>query len=383
MDIRRLMVHKLKKDIHHQPLSSTHRLRTIITLDDSMPSFSLVTLLCKDSRYMAVLDLSDLAIEKIPDAIGDLFNLRYLGLRNSKVKILPKSVEKLSNLLTLDLFGSDIHQLPRGIVKLKKLRHLFAVKIIDTNWRNFHSCSCMYLPNGLENLSDLQTLQALEAQDESIRHLGELKQLRRLRLWNVKGIYCERISESLVQMQYLCSLYVNASDEDEVLLLDVCLPNLQCLSLSGRLAERVLDKSTLFQAVGDLNLFELSLRWSQLIEDPLPTLSRLSTLTLLRFIRAYNGERLAFLTGWFPKLKTLHLVDLPNLNQLEIQQGAMASLEDLALVNLSSMTEVPTGIEFLMPLQYLSFLEITSDFLILLHQCSATRGKQWQHTLRS
>nr|UBY06863.1 NBS-LRR disease resistance protein [Dasypyrum villosum] len=383
MDVRRLTVHKLKKDIDHQPFSSTRRLRTVITLDDIMPSFSQVTLLCKESRYMTVLDLSDLSIEKIPDAIGDLFNLRYLGLRNSKVKILPKSVEKLSNLLTLDLFGSDIRQLPRGIVKLKKLRHLFAVKIIDTNWRKFHSCSCMCLPNGLENLSDLQTLQALEAQDESIRHLGELKQLRRLRLWNVKGIYRERISESLVQMQYLCSLYVNASDEDEVLLLDVCLPNLQCLSLSGRLAEGVLDKSTLFQAVGDLNLFELSLSWSQLREDPLPTLSRLSNLTLLQFIRAYNGERLAFLTGWFPKLKTLHLVDLPNLNQLEIQQGAMASLADLALVNLSSMTEVPTGIEFLMPLRYLSFLEITHDFLMLLHQCPATRGKQWQHTLRS
>ncbi|XP_044428827.1 disease resistance protein RPM1 [Triticum aestivum] len=377
MDGRRLVMHRVKKDIK-QSFSSMHHLRTVSILDGCMPSFTLLPLLCKKSRYMAVLELSGLPIEKLPDAIGDLFNLRHLGLRDSKVKVLPKSVEKLSNLLTLDLHGSDIHELPSGIRKLKKLRHLFAEKIIDPDWREIQCCSGMCIPKGPGNLTNLQTLQSLEAQDESIRHLWELTQLRSLRLWNVKGNYCGRIGESLVRMR----LDVNASAENEVLLLNVCLPSLQKLYLRGRLVEGAFDESPLFQAVGGQNLHVLNLSLSQLREDPLPSLSRLSNLTRLQFTRAYNGEQLTFCTGWFPKLKILVLRDMPNLNRLEIHQGAMARLERLVLVNLSGMMEVPPGIEFLMPLQRLVFQEITDDFLTLLRECSAIRGAHAVYSLR-
>ncbi|KAM3196349.1 hypothetical protein ACQJBY_072181 [Aegilops geniculata] len=380
-DGRRLVLHKLKDDIR-QPFSNMQQLRTIITLGDSKSSFVVLPLLCSESRYMTVLELSGLPIEKIPDAIGDLFNLRHLGLRGTKVKMLPTSVEKLSNLLTLDLYESDIHELPNGIVKLKKLRHLFAQKTIDPSWRELASCSGVHIPNGLGHLINLQTLQALQLQDESVRHLGELRQVRSLRLLNVKGIYCRSISESLVKMQYLSFLDVIASDENEVLLLNVRQPNLQKLTLRGRLAEGVLDESPLFQAAWGQNLYSLHLCWSQLREDPLPSLSRLSNLTRLNLTRAYNGEQLALLMGWFPKLKDLYLYDMPNLNRLEIQQGAMVSLERLILTNLSSMTEVPAGIEFLLPLQFLSFREITNDFLTALCQCSVLEVQLWHYSLR-
>ncbi|KAE8802397.1 Disease resistance protein RPM1 [Hordeum vulgare] len=374
-DGRRLVLHKLKDDIQ-QRFSNMHQLRTMITLGDRKSSFTLLPQLCNESRYMTVLELSGLPIEKIPDAIGDLFNLRHLGLRNSKVKKLPKSVEKLSNLLTLDLYGSDIGELPSGIVKLKKLTHLFAERVLHPGGRVLKTCSGMCIPIGLGNLTNLQTLQALEVQNDSLRHLGELRQMRSLRLCNVRGIYCGLISESLVHMQYLSFLDVIASDENEVLSLNVRLPSLQKLTLRGRLAEGALDESPLFQAVGGQNLYELFLGWSQLREDPLPSLCRLSNLTRLLFTRAYNGEQLAFLTGWFPRLKILSLRDLPNLSRLEIAEGAMASLEKLFLVNLSSMTEVPRGIEFLISLQYLGFHEISRDFL------TSLRGTRWWYTLR-
>ncbi|EMS56284.1 Disease resistance protein RPM1 [Triticum urartu] len=242
MDGRRLVMHKLKKDIQHS-FSSIHQLRTVIVVDDNMLSFTLLPLLCKKSRYMTMLELNGLPIEKIPDAIGDLFSLCHLGLRNSKVKMLPRSIEKLSNLLTLDLYRSDIHYLPSGVVNLKKLRHLFAEQMNYLDWRDIHSHSGMTIPIGLGNLTNLQTLRTLEVQGESVRHLGELRQLRSLRLSNVKGIYCGRIRESLVHMQYLSKLSVNASDENEVLLLNVLPPNLQTLSLRGRLEQGSLDES--------------------------------------------------------------------------------------------------------------------------------------------
>ncbi|KAM3196351.1 hypothetical protein ACQJBY_072183 [Aegilops geniculata] len=330
---------------------------------------------------MTVLELSGLPIEKIPDDIGHLFNLRHLGLRNSKVKMLPKSIEKLLNLLTLDLHGSDIRELPNWITKLKKLRHLFVEKKFQP-YREIQSNNGVRIPNGLGNLTNLQTLQALEAQATSLRQLGELTQLRSLRLWNVKEIDCRCISDSLVQMRHLSNLYVSASDDNEILLLNLRLPSLQKLSLIGRLVRRTLHKSPLFQAVEGQNLYSLALSWSQLTEDPLPYLSPLSNLTYLQFTRAYTGEKLTFLTGWFPKLKFLHLRDMPNLNRLEIEQGTMVSLERLALVNLESMMEVPLGIKFLMPLQYVGFHEITGYFLMLLQQCSVIRGTQWGYSLR-
>ncbi|KAF7005411.1 hypothetical protein CFC21_020535 [Triticum aestivum] len=379
-DGRRLVVHKLKKDIHHS-FSSIHGLRTFITLDKSMPPLTLLPLISENSRYMTVLELTGLPIEKIPDAIGDLFNLRHLGLRDSKVRYLPKSIEKLLNLLTLDLCRSDIHELPRGIVKLKKLRHLFAEKE-TVSGRDFGLSSGVCIPIGLGNLTNLQTLQALEVQDESIKQLVELRQLRSLKICNVKGIYCEHLHESLVQMPFLSYLYVGASDKNEVLMLNTLPTSLQKLRLNGRLPEGTLSRgSTLFQGV-EQNMYSLRLSWSQLREDPLPSLSQLVNLTVLHFFRAYNGEKLTFLTGWFPNLKHLSLRDMPNLKRLEIKLGAMATLESFTLGSLNSMAEVPPGLEFLMPLQYLGFFQITRDFLKLLYQCPQLVCTQWQHTLR-
>lgn len=384
-DERRLVVHKLNKDID-QEISCAHSLRSVITLDNSMISSSSILCLVVDNcRYMSILELSGLPISTVPDAIGDLFNLRHLGLRGSNVKFLPKSIEKLTNLLTLDLFRSSILELPRGIVKLTKLRHLFAEKQTDRHRRLFRWCTGVSIPRGLENLTSLQSLQALEAQDESVRCLGELRQMRGLRLWKVKASLCERLYESLLQMKCLSYLSITASDEDDVLQLDglnPLPPSLHKLRLSGRLAHTMLGaESPLFQEAGGRNLYSLRLFWSQLKEDPLPSLSRLLNLTELHFTRAYNGEKLVFLTRWFPKLKVLRLRDLPNLKRMDIQQGAMVSLERLRLINLSSMEEVPLGIEFLMPLKYLSFEEITVDFLLSLRQ-SRIGGMRWWHTLR-
>ncbi|VAH24439.1 unnamed protein product [Triticum turgidum subsp. durum] len=117
-------------------------------------------------------------------------------------------------------------------------------------------------------------------------------------------------------MQFLSNLNVNASDENEVLVLNALPTNLQKLSLNGRLPEGASwALSPLFQAV-EQNLCSLHLSWSHLREDPLPSLSRLANLMDLCLDKAYNGEKLEFLTGWFPKPKSLYLWDMPNLKSL-------------------------------------------------------------------
>ncbi|KAF6992865.1 hypothetical protein CFC21_009819 [Triticum aestivum] len=381
-DGRRLVVHKLKKDIE-QSISSIHHLRSFIALDNSMPSVSILPQLSEKSRFMTVLELSGLPILKIPYAIGDLFNLRYLGLGNSKVKMLPESIGKLSNLLTLDLHNSDIQKLPSGIVNLKKLRHLFAQKFNDPSGRVLRWSSGVSIRKGLGNLTNLHTLQALVLEDESVRQLGELRQLRSLRLLNVKRIYCGHLCKSLVQLEFLSTLFVNAGDENELLRLNALPENLRKLGLRGLLDVETLHESCLFQAGGP-NLYSVGLYWSGLKEDPLPFLSRLTNLTELNFTAAYKGEQLIFRKEWFPNLKALQLRDLPHLKRLEIEEGAMATLEKLFLIKLNRLMEVPPGIKFLMNLQYAGFHEITTEFLALLRDCPRIGGmSRFVYTLQA
>uniref|UniRef100_A0A8R7NX93 Uncharacterized protein n=1 Tax=Triticum urartu TaxID=4572 RepID=A0A8R7NX93_TRIUA len=143
-------------------------------------------------------------------------------------------------------------------------------------------------------------------------------------------------------MRHLSYLHVNASQDNEVLRLSGLPPNLQTISLTGQLAEGTLVESPLFQTMGP-NLYSLSLSWSQLIQYPLPSLSRLSNLSDLMLTRAYRGKQMTFLAGWFPKLKILRLRDLPNLEVVEMKEGSIVSLEILTLVNLEGMVEVPPG----------------------------------------
>uniref|UniRef100_A0A0E0MGD1 NB-ARC domain-containing protein n=1 Tax=Oryza punctata TaxID=4537 RepID=A0A0E0MGD1_ORYPU len=381
-DERRMVIHRLDKDIN-QVISSECRLRSFIALDKAMPSSTLLPLLAEKCRYMSVLELSGLPIDNVPDAIGDLFNLRHLGLRDSNVKLLPNSIEKLSNLLTLDLCTSEIQELPRGIIKLNKLRHLFAEKANDRSGRQLRCRTGVCIPRGLKNLRELQTLQALQAQDEPLSWLGELRQMRSIKIWDVKGSCCECLCESLRQMEFLSYLSIAASDENEILNLSSLNPlpsNLEKLRLRGRLAQA----SMLLGAAGGQNhLHSIHLSWSQLVDDPLPSLSRWSNLTDLLLNRAYVGDELVFRHGWFPTLKELYVGDMPHLKRIEIQQGSMASLQQLYLVNLSSMMEVPPGIEFLTStLKSLGFAEITQQFLAALHQCSRINcGIRWWYTL--
>ncbi|XP_040382900.1 disease resistance protein RPM1-like [Oryza brachyantha] len=383
-DERRLVIHKFHEDVGRSVLGVC-RLRSIIALDKSTPPSTILPSVLDNSRYMSVLELSGLPIETVPGAIGDLFNLRHLGLRGSKVKLLPESVEKLSNLLTLDLSGSEIRRLPRGIVKLRKLRHLFAEKLMDATWRDFRCCTGVRIHRGLGNLTSLQTLQGLEAQEGSITHLGELRHLRSIRVWNVRGAYCGRLCASLVKLRFLSNLYIVAGNENEALQLQEMKPTppkLERLFLRGRLAQGTLQESPLFLDTARLNLHELRLYWSQLEQDPLQSLSLLSNLTDLRLTKAYTGHKMVFLPEWFPNLTILWLRDMPGLEELEVQEGAMKKLQRLTLVNLTKLAEVPPGIEFLKTLQYLGFLEITQNFLNSLQSSPRIANFRWQYSLR-
>ncbi|TVU31205.1 hypothetical protein EJB05_22883, partial [Eragrostis curvula] len=56
--------------------------------------------------------------------VFELFNLRFLGLRRTRISSLPRSIGRLKNLLVLDAWKCKITKLPQEVTKLYKLTHL-------------------------------------------------------------------------------------------------------------------------------------------------------------------------------------------------------------------------------------------------------------------
>ncbi|XP_078156748.1 disease resistance protein RPM1-like [Carex rostrata] len=348
---RRLSILKLREEISHNVCFP--QLRTFMSFDPMVSSSLWITLILDKSRYLAVLNLEDQLIKTIPDAIGKLFNLRYLGLRGTKVKLLPKSIGKLNNLQTLDLMDSQIQKIPDGILELKKLRHLFAQVRVDPTYRTFRALTGISLPKGIVYLKELQTIQALESNAIIVRELGKLTQLKSFRILNVKEKHSAELCRSISKMSSLIYLSIYASNENYLLELEGLKfpPQLQKLTLFGHLKEQML-KSPLFQNSGE-GIQTLRLGWSQLQEDPLPSLSHLKNLTWLNLQKAYNGTKLNFKAEWFPKLKYLSLRQMPNLVQVELEQDTMVILETIQLWELEHLVEIPKGIEHLINLKWM------------------------------
>ncbi|XP_072979439.1 disease resistance protein RPM1-like isoform X1 [Typha angustifolia] len=348
-DVRRLAVHNCSEDV----LSSIYMplLRTFLALHCSTLSSSFLSPNLSKSKYLAVLDLDGAALKTLPDVIVDLFNLRYLSLRNSKVESLPKSIEKLSNLETLDLYGSMIKELPHGIVKLEKLRYLNVMEVKDGSGTS----TPLEAPKGLWNIKVLQTLKGVKASRDLVKGLKNLTQLRSLAIFELKDYHFMHLSASLSQMRLLSRLvlFINGNKYDnltlgrELLFCDGWLPNLHSLR-------------------------ELQLKGGNI---PKEDSSRLSEKMKYIFLDLYQGDQqLVFRDGWFPNLQSLIIENIGCVNQVKMEKGTMVRLHTLVLKGLGELKEVPQGIEFLTSLQFLNFSESHSQLKARLQE-SEVRGK--------
>ena len=81
------------------------------------------------------MDCEGAPIDYIPKEVGNLFHLRYLSLRDTKVKMLPKTIGNLHNLETLDLKRSFVSELLAEIGGLCKLRYVVTyIENVDKNF---------------------------------------------------------------------------------------------------------------------------------------------------------------------------------------------------------------------------------------------------------
>ncbi|CAL5087772.1 unnamed protein product [Urochloa decumbens] len=360
-DPRRMSVLQCNNNI--QSSIDPSRLRTLIAFETCKTSCSWYSSIPSESKYLAVLDLSGLPIEAIPNSVGLLFNLRLLCLNDTNVKELPKSITKLHNLQTLNLERTQSLKFPQGFSKLKKLRHLLAWKLLDATYRSLNNWDSMEPFEGFWNLKELQSLNEIRATKVFVAKLGNLSQLRALSITRVRSSHCLQLCNSLSKMHQLSRLHIRAINENELLFLEnlTLQTPLEKLDLVGCLSEGTLE-SPFFSAHGS-QLLQMELAWCQFIGSPVAQLSKLSNLTELRLTRVDTCQQLDFHGKLFQKLKKAVLWDLPQVNQICIHEGALVSLECLHIDSLKKLWDVPTGIEFLSSVKEAYFTRMNSEFV--------------------
>uniref|UniRef100_K3ZHH2 NB-ARC domain-containing protein n=1 Tax=Setaria italica TaxID=4555 RepID=K3ZHH2_SETIT len=318
-------------------------------------------------KHLTVLELQDSNITEVPTSIGNLFNLRYIGLRRTDVKSLPESIENLLNLHTLDIKQTQIEKLPRGTVNVKKLRDLLADRFADEMQSDFRFFIGVESPEGLSNLEELRTLETVQVSKDLAEQLKKLMQLRSVWIDNVSASDCANLFATLSTMPLLSSLLISARDVNETLCLQALDPistKLHRLIVRGQWASGTL-KYPIFRNHGE-HLKYLALSWCQLGEDPLGVLApHVPNLTYLSLNRVNSASTLVLSAGCFPHLKTLVLKRMPDVKQMEIGDGALPRIEGLYIVSLAQLDKVPQGIELLLSLKRLWLLYLHDEFKTL------------------
>ncbi|KAL6342567.1 hypothetical protein AAG906_012424 [Vitis piasezkii] len=243
--------------------------------------------------FLWVLDLENVFKPKLPEALGELTRLRYLGLRSTFLEKLPSSISKLRNLQTLDIKHTNISILPNSIWKLQQLRHLY----FSEGYR-----SKLKPQPSIGSLTTLQTLCGLFAVTDWVLNLNHLRSLR------VKSIDDNNQPGDLELKPLTGHL------------------NLSCIFLFGRLR----NPSIVSQFPP--SLIDLTLSGSELTEDPMQSLNKLPNLRSLKlFAKSYLGKSMHCSLGGFPQLRVLKLWKLDQLEDWKVEKGALQALRDLEI----------------------------------------------------
>ncbi|CAL5347965.1 unnamed protein product [Camellia sinensis] len=306
-----------------------------------LPKKPLLGTVAANFKLLKVLDLEDAPLDQLDEEVGNLFLLRYLSIRSTKVKIIPKSIGNLQNLQTLDLKYSPVSELPFDISRLRKLRHLFVVGV--------------KIRGGIGGLEELQNLWFVETNDGLIKDLEKLRQLRKLGIRKLEREHGRALCAAIEKMKYLQHLEVLASNDDEIL-------DLQYISSPPQYLQRL-------ELVGRLEKFDQ--------ERPLKPLQILPSLVRLVLWDAYDGEQLYFEVGRFQKLERLTLVGLKGLNSVKIEEEALPLLEDLTIEPSPHLKEVPSGIHHLTNLKTLHFVDMPEEELIDRMEPKPNQGKDY------
>ncbi|XP_021275163.1 putative disease resistance protein At1g50180 [Herrania umbratica] len=308
----------------------------------------------KNFKLLRVLDLEGVRVVSLPDTIGSLIQLRYLGLRKTNLEEeLPLSIGNLQNLQTLDLrYSCFLKRIPNVIWKLVHLRHLLL-------YTPFDSPDSWHLK--MDTLCNLQSLPYIEA--GSWIDDGGLANMTNLRQLGIDGLSREQVTsvistmEKLQDLQSLSLLLVSALEMFPTLTgLSHC-EHLQKLCFYGKM-EKLPDPQEF-----PPSLIKLTLYNSQLQRDSITKLERLPNLEMLVLGEgSYNLRDMTFSSESFPKLEILRLHLLKELEEWTVEERAMPKLKHLVINRCEKLKRIPDGLKLATSLKELEIVGMPVEF---------------------
>jgi disease resistance protein RPM1 len=314
------------------------------------------------SNLLSTLDLRGACIKMLPTEVFNLFNLLYLGLRYTAIESLPEAIGRLQNLEVLDAANAQLLYLPNNIVKLQKLRYLYACNVMHGG--DIYPTSGVKVPSGIRHLTSLQALQCVEACSEILREVGDLTELRTFSACNLRSEHSDNLRDAVNKMSHLVHLEIITLGGKEVLQLEGLYlpPTFSWLCLQGQL-----EKKSIPQVLSSWSrlssLTKLQMMFCKIDEESFSSLLVLRGLCNLSLVNAFDGKKLHFTAGCFPRLHLLSIWHAPQLNQVQIEQGAMSNLAELYFQVCHKLKFLPQGIEYLINLVELH-LDDTSEELL-------------------
>ncbi|XP_031385164.1 disease resistance protein RPM1-like isoform X2 [Punica granatum] len=290
-------------------------------------------------QLLRVLDLEGVYKPYLPQAIGRLVLLKYLGLRSTVLDSLPDSVGDLPQLETLDIKNTNIVH-PVSLWKSKSLRHLY-LNGFPVDPSILKRCtSSGFLP-------DLRTLTGLYVSsiDDNLVN-GLMKSLRHLTKLGMKSQWSgnrgNNIAGWVSKLTNLQSLKLVMIEKDKE---------------SNTKTDKEKDKESPPPSLPSMpelrNLFDLYLRGrfqnveanqlpsclefltlskSEFSEDPMHNLGQLQQLrTLSLLAKSYVGTEMRCSKDAFPSLRVLKLWQLTELTKLTVEPGSMHKLKELEI----------------------------------------------------
>ncbi|OMO92391.1 Disease resistance protein [Corchorus olitorius] len=337
------------------------------------------TYLLNNFKLLRVLDFEIEGIDnfggcKLSDGLGNLIHLRFLSLRNLEFVLskLPSCLGNLKCLQTLDLrlqcfdpsSSTSVRNkinVPNVIWKLRQLRHLYLPDCLKRKTRL-----------RLDTLVNLQTLVNFNMRNCYVADLLSLINLRELKIVWIEGAY-EAFEKHL-----------NNKENPQI----ITSINLRSLSfLNNQSGLQKMDPTQLMQVfLNCVNIYELSLSWVKmsklpqnhhfpsdmayislhgtfLEEDPMPTLEKLRNLKILNLEEnAFTGNKMVCSAQGFPKLDSLSLEKLYNLEEWKVDEGAMLGLRHLEISDCKKLEMLPEGFRFIATLQQLKITKMLKTF---------------------
>ncbi|XP_057781291.1 putative disease resistance protein At1g50180 [Salvia miltiorrhiza] len=279
---------------------------------------------------------------KLPKGITNFVHLRRLYLKRCEFDKLPSSIRNLVYMDTLDLTDSMNVEVPNVFKEMVRLKHLFLPEYEEENIGSYR----LTLDEGVV---ELESLVGLDSRVHELKCMNRMKNLRYFSTsihdneslsaimnaiatnWN-KLVYCR------VEIKEGCELGTN----EGVLNKAFTCPNLHSLWIVVKLGKTLAECGRDFISS---KLRNLVLSECEIEDDPMGILGKLPCLRDLYLLRkSFVGEKMTCPSNSFPRLKRLHLLQLPNLREWRVEAGAMPILSELQIDECSSLKMLPEGL---------------------------------------